>query len=109
MEDKQYQELAHFMRAMMREIGDFRHETNARFDRLEARVEKLEKGLESVETRLKSVEKGMESVETELRDVKERLRAVEKQLNRYHAVAYDNRAEMQDLSDRLGLLESKAA
>ena len=95
MEDKQYQELAHYMRAMMREIGDFRHETNTRFDRLEARVEKLE-------TRL-------ESVEIELRDVKERLRAVEKQLNRYHAVAYDNRAEMQDLSDRLDLLESKAA
>jgi len=79
-------EIVNYLSAISREIGEFRSEVNARFDRLETRVGRLE--METRESRME-------------------MRAITTRFDRLESRVLEIRADTRDLDDRVSVLEGK--
>jgi chromosome segregation ATPase len=86
-------EILNYVSAISRDIGIFRAEVNARLDQLEARVQ--------------SLEARMQGVEGEVRGLRADVRTLTNQLNRFGARVLDIRADVDELQDRVTVLEEK--
>lgn len=98
-------EILNLLSALSREIGAFRAEVNARFDRLEARVGNVETRMDGLETRVGNLEtemrSGFEKVHTEMRIMNRKFGVFAKDF-------MELRAYQLDLEKRTEVLEKKA-
>lgn len=83
-------EILNYLSAMSRDIGEFRQETKARFDRIEAR-------LDALESEMKQVKEGLASVRTEVQ-------ILTKKLNAIIVEAADTRARLSMVEERVEAL-----
>jgi DNA repair ATPase RecN len=81
-------EILNYLSAISREVGEMRTEMNARFTRVEVR-------LDGVDSRLDRIEREM--------------RQHTKRLDRIEAMTLTARADVEDLQDRVDALEEKRA
>jgi BMFP domain-containing protein YqiC len=99
-----FTEILNYLSAISRDMGEFRQETKARFERLEARMD-------GFEARMGGLEARMERIETEMRAGFEQVRTDIRLLGRQMEVVTQDlmalRTGHRDLETRLSSLEAK--
>lgn len=88
-------EMLNYLSAISREIGEFRQETNARFDRVEQRLDRVEQRLDKIEGRL-------DRAENEQRETW-------RLLNRVAGALLVFRSDIDEVHDRVRALERRQA
>ncbi|HZI20539.1 MAG TPA: hypothetical protein VEY09_18365 [Pyrinomonadaceae bacterium] len=100
-------EILNYLSAMSRDIGEFRQETKARFDKIEARLDEIEARLDKIEARLDALESEMKEVKEGLAGVKTEVHLLTRKLNAVILEAADTRARVTFVEDRVEALEAK--
>lgn len=79
-------EILNYLSAISREVGEFRSETNARFQRIEGEFKDMR---------------------YEISELRNEVRAITSRLDRLEARILENRADVRDLTARVTVLESR--